>query len=41
MITFLHENKLITSFPNVHIALRIYIYKSSAQAAKASDLSLY
>ena len=25
MITFLHENKLITSFPNVHIALRIYL----------------
>ena len=25
MITFLHENRLITSFPNVHIALRIYL----------------
>ena len=25
MITFLHENKLITSFPHVHIALRIYL----------------
>ena len=25
MITFLHENKLITSFPNFHIALRIYL----------------
>ena len=25
MITFLHENKLITSVPNVHIALRIYL----------------
>ena len=24
MISFLHENKLITSFPNVYIALRIY-----------------
>ena len=25
MITFLHENKLITSFPIFHIALRIYL----------------
>ena len=25
MITFLHKNKLITSFPNVHIALRTYL----------------
>ena len=24
-ITFLQENKLITSFPNVHITLRIYL----------------
>ena len=25
LLTFLHENKLITSVPSVHIALRIYL----------------
>ena len=40
MITFHRENKLITSFPNVYIALQIYL-SISAQAAKASDLSRY
>ena len=36
MITFLHENKLITSFPNVHIALRIYlsIFGSSCEGER-------
>ena len=37
MITFLHENKLITSFPNVHIALRIYlsIFGSSCEGERS------
>ena len=37
MITFLHENKLITSFPNVHIALRIYlsIFGSSCESKRS------